>query len=771
LTWEQLQERGDELRGPAGDLLEEVVAGLRPATGSDRAVEGRAWFLSRLEVGGFIGIGHPPVPIELESRPGLTIVTARNGVGKSSLALALRHLLAGAPIREAVDADLGVLWNNLHSASRHVRGVFREQETGAEVALLDGGQGPRQVREGGESEPIPAAWTQATTMFEPVLIYSEVAVAMRDDAEVNDAWVKALAFEVLQAAFAASTRIQDGLKPVATELRRARKELWTESDAQVRALLPAETRLGSWDAEPMRDLAADFRARPRSTTLPEVSADLPGILTELSELVGGLARTRATASGRHLQLAELYRLALGQEGADPDPCPLCGSTDRDWRRHVRERAEIVAEADEQRALRDRFAELRAALLTALPNKVQEAVRPELAALAGEVDQRWEAAHRRVVGWDLDALSGTDIQLVRHEVDAAAGRHRDLVAATERQVGDQADDPRVLADRLDRFLRVWDANHGLWRRHKAATELSGWLRERIREARDLRSGELGQAAIELFTRLCPDGGAVLERYLPGGGVSKQQRMDARVRLGTEAGGSELLSTGQRNALCLAAFLPRTLRDENPFRFLVLDDPVQAFDGERVAYLAEVLAGVAEHHQVVVFTHDERFPRELRSMGHAFTRIALDRSPDSTVSAERVSTPAGALLDDACKIAEVRRKDDLDDRALAVASLSLCRQAVDEGISATYARLRVGRPEPGLADELEGRTVKERVRDLNAALRTNGLGEIRVDKALLRALNEGSHFDPPDSADRDQRIAWVNQVRAVVAALDAAGPAGR
>jgi hypothetical protein len=526
------------------------------------------------------------VPIELEPRAGLTIVTARNGVGKSSLALALRHLLAGAPVREAIDAELGVLWDNLHSPGRDVRGVFRQHGTAAEVTLRDLGAGPRQVEDDGD-QPVPSAWTQATTMFEPVLIYSEVAVAMRDDGEVNDAWVRALAFEVLQTALAASSRIQDELKPVATELRQARKVAGAEVDAGVRALLPAEARLGTWDPGPLREHVAHLRSRPRPVGLPEVSAALPGLVAELAELLSGLAATRAASGRRHQQLAALYRLALDQEAGDPDACPLCGSTDRDWRRHVREQAEVVAEADEQQALRARFTDLRAAVLTTLPNRMRGSVGADLAELAIEVDQLWEAAHGRVVRWDLDALSATDVEELRREVDVATARQRDLAtAAAEQDVGG-AEDPRVLADRLDRFLMVWDANHERWRRHKAATDLSGWLSDRIREARDLRSGELGQAAIGLFTHLCPDGGAVLERYLPRGGVRKQLRMDARVRLGDEAGGSELLSTGQRNALCLAAFLPRTLRNENPFRFLVLDDPVQAFDGERVAYLAEVL----------------------------------------------------------------------------------------------------------------------------------------------------------------------------------------
>lgn len=157
------------------------------------------------------------------------------------------------------------------------------------------------------------------------------------------------------------------------------------------------------------------------------------------------------------------------------------------------------------------------------------------------------------------------------------------------------------------------------------------------------------------------------------------------------------------------------------------------------------------------------------GHPFARIALDRGSDSAVTAERVHTPAGALLDDAAKVAGIAARDDLDDRALAVASLSLCRQAVDEGVSAAHARLRTRRADLPVADELAGNSLQERVRELNAALRTGGLAEIRLDKALRDALNGASHFDPPETAGRDQRVGWVDEARTLVAALDSCGPA--
>jgi predicted ATPase len=65
------------------------------------------------------------------------------------------------------------------------------------------------------------------------------------------------------------------------------------------------------------------------------------------------------------------------------------------------------------------------------------------------------------------------------------------------------------------------------------------------------------------------------------------------------------------LALALFLPRTLVDDSPFRFVVIDDPVQALDTSTVEGLAQVLADVARTRQVVVFTHDDRLTESVRA----------------------------------------------------------------------------------------------------------------------------------------------------------------
>jgi len=60
-------------------------------------------------------------------------------------------------------------------------------------------------------------------------------------------------------------------------------------------------------------------------------------------------------------------------------------------------------------------------------------------------------------------------------------------------------------------------------------------------------------------------------------------------------------------------------ESPFRFVVIDDPVQAMDPAKVAGLATVLARAARERQVIVLTHDTRLADAMRALDIAATVI--------------------------------------------------------------------------------------------------------------------------------------------------------
>ena len=156
---------------------------------------------------------------------------------------------------------------------------------------------------------------------------------------------------------------------------------------------------------------------------------------------------------------------------------------------------------------------------------------------------------------------------------------------------------------------------------------------------------------------------------------------------------MLSTGQRNALTLATYLPRATRArESPFRFLVLDDPIHALDGSRVRYLARVLVTLSKAFQIIVLTHDDRLWYELQALGEYIEHIRLSRPLDgsSTVLAKSVATLGSHYLDELEQVLRAETNKQLGtDAAVAVMALTLCRQALDTEIGMWVEILGVGR----------------------------------------------------------------------------------
>ena len=108
-----------------------------------------------------------------------------------------------------------------------------------------------------------------------------------------------------------------------------------------------------------------------------------------------------------------------------------------------------------------------------------------------------------------------------------------------------------------------------------------------------------------------------------------RIDASVD-GTEVQGFPVLSQGELHALALSLFLPRATMADSPFRFLVLDDPIQAMDPAKVDGLVELLSELAETHQVIVLSHDDRLPAAVRRSAAGATILEVTRGHESRVA---------------------------------------------------------------------------------------------------------------------------------------------
>jgi hypothetical protein len=107
----------------------------------------------------------------------------------------------------------------------------------------------------------------------------------------------------------------------------------------------------------------------------------------------------------------------------------------------------------------------------------------------------------------------------------------------------------------------------------------------------------------------------------------------------------MSQGEVNALALSILLPRATIAASPFRFLVIDDPVQAMDPAKVEGLARALEDMAGSRQVLVFTHDDRLPEAVRRLGIAARILSVTRRPGSIVQLRPAPTPVERQLKDA------------------------------------------------------------------------------------------------------------------------------
>ena len=146
----------------------------------------------------------------------------------------------------------------------------------------------------------------------------------------------------------------------------------------------------------------------------------------------------------------------------------------------------------------------------------------------------------------------------------------------------------------------------------------------------------------------------------------------------------LSQGELHALGLALFLPRATSPDSPFRFLLIDDPVQSMDPAKVDGLARVLSQIARSRQVIVFTHDDRLAEAVRRLQIPATMWKVARRENSAVELKKNDDPVLCYLDDARALARTR---DLPEEARAVVVAGFCRSALEAACHETIRNRRI------------------------------------------------------------------------------------
>ena len=327
-----------------------------------------------------------------------------------------------------------------------------------------------------------------------------------------------------------------------------------------------------------------LRAAPDLALAPDDPHD--GLAGRVQALKQRLQAARQEAA-KHADLVkalaeeETALAAAEQERADNEArlrplMELGGVSDREALR------EAIERSDRQRILKAEMARTTEELADLLPGQPAEALGRTLAARDPE---------------DLES----DKARLTAELEASVGRRDELVAA-ETQArsalaaisGDTGAAEAALA--RDMALAEMSAAAGGWLRAKIGARILRWAIERYRRE---RTAPMLADARRLFAALTLGAFRDLDVVQEGEGAAL-----VALRAGGETIAVDALSDGTRDQLYLAlrvAAILRYLESGAPVLPFIADDLFVSFDDERSAAGFQVLAELAEHTQVLFFTH--------------------------------------------------------------------------------------------------------------------------------------------------------------------------
>ncbi|GAA1814485.1 AAA family ATPase [Agromyces neolithicus] len=659
-----------------GDAELADLAGYTPpklvAVEDEKAPEPVGAFLKQIKVEGFRGIG-PAAQLDIEPGPGLTIITGRNGSGKSSFAEALEMALTRTTYRWAHRSKQWEdAWRNIHSPNpARVDVTLVEESVGptrlsvtwnADAAWSEASvtlQRQGQKRKGGAES---LGWNGPLETYRPLLSYEELGVTLTGEpSRLHDAIATVLGLEQLTEAIKRlGIRNRELAAPGAAVA--AEKKALTATLAQLdderalQALTLVKKR--KHDLQALSDLATGVSGEESeeaawlqailSLALPSID-NTEGAVAELRSAVAEMANAGDTAAEELERRMSLLDAALELHRHEGDqPCPVCGvgALDEAWARSA---ASVVtssqAELDGLRRARARLFTTRTnarGLIAPVPHSVTDGTDIGLADELTAVRDAWDAwseapegdltlcdhieTHRIALSDTLDALQLAVQQIVSARDDAWSNVAVQLAAFVEAS-------------------ERWEIQQYESEATKAALK---WLKENEVELKNERVRPISERASEIWESLRQESNVgITGLKLEGAATRRRVAIEASVD-GQEAGGLAVMSQGELHALALALFLPRATMPASPFRFVVLDDPVQAMDPAKVDGLVEVLTSIAASRQVVVFSHDDRLAAAVRRAQVKARILEVTRQTGSLVEVTNTFDPPQRYLRDAAAI---------------------------------------------------------------------------------------------------------------------------
>lgn len=666
----------EALAGP--DKLAELTGRARPlpapaAVTETAAVEPTGAFLKRIEVRGFRGIG-PESALDLDPGPGLTVISGRNGSGKSSFAEALEVALTSTSYRwRRRSGQWSEQWRNLHVGSApRIRVRLAEEGAGHTDLGVDwpvDGKLEQAVtwaqRHGRKREPGLGSlgWEGPLETFRPLLTYEELgALLTSEPSALHDALSSVLGLDQLSTALKALDSESKEAKARTKALKADNKELRErlaalQDDRATEAVALLSKRV--LDIPRLRQLATGTGDQDRSggwlrelaaMTLP-TAAETTAAAAELEAAVGTLAAAGDRVGAALEQRTELLAAAISLHEHDGDQdCPVCGTgrldTDR-VRDLATEVAQQRAEIDDLRLARDRHRHALASardLVTSAPAGLDDELASRFDSLTGPLERVRQA-------WQHWARPPADPQLLAGHLREASRALRDALSDLQPFVTSElaqldeawagiATGLAAHADRAQEYAAHREADGHAITAHD-------WLKDHQTILKNERIEPIADEARRIWAALRQESNVEIGGITLAGTATRRHVSIAATVDGEDAGALSVMSQGELHALALALFLPRATASASPFRFVVLDDPVQAMDPAKVDGLVSCLLELARTRQVVVFSHDDRFASAVRRSPRdvPVKILEVSREANSAVTTEVSFSPAKRYLRDA------------------------------------------------------------------------------------------------------------------------------
>jgi hypothetical protein len=693
-SWDRLHAVALELAGSSGD----DTNWLDPS---------RSWRLERISIDNYRGIlNEEPLVLVFDPTPGITVLHGLNGAGKSSISDAVDLALSGTtPAGTGGKAGNAALWDPVHLArgasSARVEVTLSSRGDRLVVATVLGETGEVESHvarlesvNGSEQVDLGSNWHQALASHQPVFAYAslERRVQLSKDLATYFEGLLALggSFSAIQETITlrgnASAEALSRWRGARGEAMRALSQIDSDRSVtgNVTLLDPVpEPAIGD-SRDDWLNNAGLLEPGLNSDSLPTDSWErLSQVAKNIQVTINNFEQAGTTAeqflSGTLEQLHDEAKNRHLEDGT----CPVCATANTSW----------LATLSETVNRNQNLASLRAKVAT--DTKALAAVVHELLTVVLKVGSQAEAAD------PIKGLSSSGEKLLA-KFDLAretgiATQHSVLTATTELSAWLCSDEAKALVNEtvvrtdatkqwrvararaVEKFAAIWEtdgnsaAESAMW---TATSSRVDDLRKQLRKRRsDALEGKAGARVMELLS----DAELELKRISVLATKASMELVDQngnRVDLG-------MLSAGQRNAVLLAPLLASV--DAGPFEFLVLDDPVHAFDELRIDRLAGSLALLAEKRRVIVLTHDDRLKEHLASRAHdCDTRLVERSGATGAVEVKDSSHFWDQLLLDARTVLDLSLEKTGSTRDVTDSIRGLCRISIDNALRAFVLR---------------------------------------------------------------------------------------